>query len=237
MTAEDRYATPAAFRRALTQRLRQASMEGAWTLQQLQGQVAYDRLLERLYVVDDEWIVKGATALLARDLGVRGSLDVDVYREVARHVAEADLRAAADRDLGDWFRFEIGASAITGDRAVRLPVKAVIGATAWVEFHVDLIGSDLRMTGHPEDVPPVAKGIIPHVDQRGYRSTSSPSLLERRSRRGNSAWRWSRSSDGEGSGCRRRSMCLIALYGNRAMPPRRDGPCSLLGGRSTRLSR
>ena len=170
MTAEDRYATPAAFRRALTQRLRQASMEGTRTLQQLQRQVAYDRLLERLYLVDDGWIVKGATALLARDLGVRGSLDVDVYREVAGDVAEADLRAAADRELGDWFRFEIGVAAITGDRAVRLPVKAVIGATAWVEFHVDLIGSDLRMTGHPEDVPPVARGIIPHVDQRGYRA-------------------------------------------------------------------
>jgi len=37
----------------------------------------------------------------------------------------------------------------------------------------------------------------------GTSSTSSPSLPERRSRRGNSAWRWSRSSDGEGSRCRR----------------------------------
>jgi len=46
----------------------------------------------------------------------------------------------------------------------------VIGATAWVEFRVDLAGSDLRMTGHPEDVPPVARGIIPHVDQRAYRA-------------------------------------------------------------------
>jgi hypothetical protein len=165
VTAEDRYATPAAFRRALTQRLSQASKEGPWTLQQLQRQVAYDRLLERLYLVDDGWIVKGATALLARGLGVRGSLDVDVYRGVARDVAEADLRAAADRDLGDWFRFEIGAAAITGNHA-----KAVIGATAWVEFHVDLVGSDLRMTGHPEDVPPVARGVIPHVDQTGYRA-------------------------------------------------------------------
>jgi hypothetical protein len=53
-------------------------MEGAWTLQQLRRQVAYDRLLERLYLVDEGWIIKGATALLARDLGVRGSLDVEV---------------------------------------------------------------------------------------------------------------------------------------------------------------
>jgi hypothetical protein len=28
-------------------------------------------LLERLYAIDDGWIVKGAAALLARDLGVR----------------------------------------------------------------------------------------------------------------------------------------------------------------------
>ena len=55
-----------------------------WSFAQLQPQIAYDRLLERLYLVDQDWIVKGATALLARDIGVRGSLDVDVYRGVAR---------------------------------------------------------------------------------------------------------------------------------------------------------
>ena len=173
MTAEDRYATPAAFRRALTQRLRQASMEGAWTLQQLQRQVAYDRLLERLYLVDDGWIVKGATALLARDLGVRGSLDVDVYREVARDVAEADLRAAADRDLGDWFRFEIGAAAITGDRAARLPVKAVIGATAWVGFHVDLVGSDLEDDRAPRGRAARCEGDHPSCGPEGLQGVSA----------------------------------------------------------------
>lgn len=71
MTAKDRYATPAAFRRALSDRIKVAAAAGPWTFQQLQRQVAYDRLLERLYLIDDGWIVKGATALLARDLGVR----------------------------------------------------------------------------------------------------------------------------------------------------------------------
>ncbi len=42
-------------------------------LQQLQRQMAYDRLLERLYLVDEGWIMKGATVLLARDIGVRGA--------------------------------------------------------------------------------------------------------------------------------------------------------------------
>jgi hypothetical protein len=57
--------------------------------------MAYDRLLERLYLVDEGWIIKGATALLARDIGVRGTLDIDLYREVAREIAGADLREAA----------------------------------------------------------------------------------------------------------------------------------------------
>jgi hypothetical protein len=170
MTAEGRYATPGAFRRALTDRLKETVEESRWTLQQLQRQVAYDRFLERLYLVDEGWIVKGATALLARDLGMRGSLDVDLYREAAREVAEAELRQAAATDLGDWFRFEIGAGRLIGSDAVRLPVKTVIGATTWVAFHVDLVGANLRMTGQPEDVPPLARGMIPNVEQRGYRA-------------------------------------------------------------------
>ena len=61
-----RYATPAAFRQALTDRLRSLATESSWELSQLQRQFAYDRLLERLYLMDDAWIVKGAAALFAR---------------------------------------------------------------------------------------------------------------------------------------------------------------------------
>jgi len=39
MTAKERYATPAAFRRALTDRLKELAKESRWTLQQLQRQV------------------------------------------------------------------------------------------------------------------------------------------------------------------------------------------------------
>ena len=94
------YGSPAAFRRALTDRLKVKAETSRWTLAQLQRQMAYDRLLERLYRVDDGWVVKGATALLARDIGVRATIDVDVYREAARDVAEADLRVAAMRIFG-----------------------------------------------------------------------------------------------------------------------------------------
>ncbi|MGH2797954.1 MAG: nucleotidyl transferase AbiEii/AbiGii toxin family protein [Thermoleophilaceae bacterium] len=164
------YGSPAAFRRALTDKLRAKVETSRWTLPQLQRQMAYDRLLERLYLVDEGWVVKGATALLARDIGVRATIDIDVYLEAARDVAEAELRAAAAKDIGDWFTFEIGAARSVADGAagIRLPVTAYIGTTVWASFRVDLVGSDLRMTGEPEAVPPLARVVMPDVDQHGY---------------------------------------------------------------------
>jgi hypothetical protein len=66
-------------------------------LLQLRRQFAHDRLLERLYMLDDRWVIRGAVVLLARDIGVRASLDIDVYRAKAPDAAEADLRQAATR--------------------------------------------------------------------------------------------------------------------------------------------
>jgi hypothetical protein len=167
-----RYATPVAFRRALTEKLRALAKTSRWELSQLQRQFAYDRLLERLYLMDDGWVVKGAVALLARDLGVRASIDIDVYRARSADAAEADLRAAAARDVGDWFRFEIGPRGAVADGAVgvRLPVAAYVGTTVWAKFHVDLVGSDLTMVGEPDAVSALAEVGMPDVSQRGYRA-------------------------------------------------------------------
>src|SRR5207302_4493015 len=128
--------------------------------------------LARLYLVDDGWVVKGATALLARDIGVRGTLDIDVYRAEEREVAERELRDAATKEIGDWFRFEIGAGQPLGDEvaSVGLPVTAYIGPAIWVQFSVYLVGSDLRMTGEPEDVEPLARIEMPDFEQHGYRA-------------------------------------------------------------------
>ena len=171
--SDDRgYGSPAAFRRALTDKLRNTAKGSRWTLAQLQRQMAYDRLLERLYLVDQGWIVKGATALLARDIGVRATIDIDVYRDVAAEVAERELRVAAARDIGDWFRFEIGPGQAVRNTAegMRLPVTAYAGTTPWEKFHVDLVGSDVRMTGEPEDVPALARVAMPDIEQHGYRA-------------------------------------------------------------------
>ncbi len=172
MADERGYESPPAFRRALTDKLKNAAKESRWSLQQLQRQMAYDRLLERLYLVDENWIVKGAVALLARDLGVRATIDIDVFRNIARDTAERQLRDAAGKDIGDRFRFEIGPPQAIRDGAsgTRLPVKAYIGATVWAAFHVDLVGSEVTMTGDPEKVPALARVVMPDVEQHGYRA-------------------------------------------------------------------
>lgn len=172
MATSRHYRSPAAFRRALTDRLRALAEDSRWSLAQLQRQIAYDRLLERLYLMDTGWIVKGAAALLARGLAVRETVDVDIYRYATPQQAETDLRAAAKRDIGDWFQFEIGPSRPVSAAAAgrRLPVTVSIGATEWCTFSVDLVGSEIRITGQPEQVPPIARITMPDIEQHGYRA-------------------------------------------------------------------
>lgn len=164
------HATPAAFRRALTDRLRARVAASHRNLAQLQRQLAYDRLLERLYSRDEAWILKGATALLAREIGVRATIDVDLHRATEPDLAEADLRAAAQTDIGDWFVFDVGPTRPAGDAASarRLPVTARVGNTTWASFHVDIAGPHLRMTGGPERVQALARLGMPDVEQHGY---------------------------------------------------------------------
>jgi hypothetical protein len=171
MSRKTPYDSPKAFRRGLTDKLKALAAKSKWELPQLQRQIAYDRLLERLYLIDEGWVVKGATALLARDLGVRGTVDIDLYRKLAAEEASRELREAAALDLGDWFTFELGAEQPVSDgaSALRVPVRASIGPTPWVSFHVDLLGAELTMTGSPERVPALARVGMPDVEQHGYR--------------------------------------------------------------------
>jgi hypothetical protein len=169
---EPRYTTPGALRRALTDRLRTLASDSPWTVPQLQRQIAYDRLLERLYRADDAWVVKGATALLAREIGVRGTLDVDLFRARAPTEAERDLRSAAELDLGDWFRFELGRRSVIGANvpAIRLSITTYVGPAPWAQFSVDLLTTSPRMTGDPDQVPALARLSMPGVDQHGYQA-------------------------------------------------------------------
>ncbi|GAA5008929.1 nucleotidyl transferase AbiEii/AbiGii toxin family protein [Actinopolymorpha pittospori] len=158
-SAAGRYTTPDAARRAVTDRLRgKARPDGRWALADLQRQYAYDQFVERLYRVDGGWVIKGATALLARRVAVRHTVDIDIYRAGAIRDVERDLRQAATLDIGDWMRFQIGRTGrirTTGAEAARLPVTSFIGAKAWAAFHVDVVADGIHMIGQPDQVSPL----------------------------------------------------------------------------------
>jgi hypothetical protein len=155
---ERRYATPQALRQAITDRLRSiAKQRSDATLGDLQRRFAYDRLLARVFAVDpDQWVLKGAAAMLARlPTAARHSKDIDLYR-TRGDLTEAHeaLAAAAAIDLGDHFRFTLGASQplTQGARALRVPITAYLGPTTFAGFHADLV-ANLTMTATPDEVP------------------------------------------------------------------------------------
>jgi hypothetical protein len=145
---------------------------GSWPLSDLQRQFAYDRLLVRLYLLDDGWILKGSTALLARHIAVRHTIDVDVYRAVSREQAERDLRAALLLDGGDWFTFEAGPgrSVAAGVGGTRVPINALLGTTTWSRFHVDIVAEGVAMIGRPDEVPALTALVMPGLPQPMYRA-------------------------------------------------------------------
>lgn len=141
-TGERRYLTPEAARRAVKDKLRTAEIAGPWRLGELQRQYAYDQLVERLYRVDDAWVIKGATALLARRFSVRYTVDIDVYRAGAIADVERQVREAAALDIGDWMRFEVGRTVkiiARGAQAARIRIRSFIGVKLWATFEVDVV--------------------------------------------------------------------------------------------------
>src|SRR6478672_9869336 len=170
MTNRD-FETPRAYRQSLSDRLRQEAKGGVWTLQQLQRHAAYDALLRRLYRRNYGWVIKGAVALIARGLSQRGSLDIDLYRAPSETPSEDAFRLAAADPADDWFHFEVAASqnSVEGTPVVRLPVAAFIGETPWAQFHVDLVGPGVAMTGVPEPAPPLIPSVTPDKDRDAYR--------------------------------------------------------------------
>jgi hypothetical protein len=112
-----------------------------------------------VFTVDrDRWVLKGATAMLARlEDFARHSNDVDLYHEGDDlREAEQALRNAALVDLGDYFRFtlEPGRPVVEGGKALRIPAKVFLGVTEFTSFHVDLV-TDIGMTAQPDDVGPL----------------------------------------------------------------------------------
>ncbi|MBB1576568.1 MAG: nucleotidyl transferase AbiEii/AbiGii toxin family protein [Propionibacterium sp.] len=142
----------------MTDKLRAEAASGPWTLMDLQRQYAYDQLIERLYRIDDKWVVKGATALLARRISVRHTIDIYLYRTGAINEVERLLREASTLDIGDWMHFEVGASVriqASGAQGVRTRIRSFIGSKAWATFQADLVADGVLMSAEPDVVLPL----------------------------------------------------------------------------------
>jgi hypothetical protein len=174
MTApRSRYDTASSARAAVTDKLRSQAKNSPWALSDLQRQYAYDQLVERLYRLDERWVVKGATALLARRVSVRHTIDIDLYRPGPIAEVERQVREAAELDIGDWMGFEVGPAVqvrAAGAQAVRLKMTASIGTKIWTAFQVDVVADGIEMIGRPDLVRPLTSVEASHQGRRPWRA-------------------------------------------------------------------
>ena len=144
------YATAKAFRRALEDRLSKIAEAEQVQVNRLRRQVAFDRLLMRLFRTDAApWVLKGGYALELRFRTARSTLDIDLTvsrvmadtEEQATRVLREMLQEAAGFPVADWFEFTIGPPAMDLDAApyggARYPVESWMDGRIFARFHLD----------------------------------------------------------------------------------------------------
>jgi hypothetical protein len=157
------YQTPQAFRVALETRLRQAAQERSVDLQRLQRQVAFERLMARLFADEiPPWLLKGGYALELRLPGrARSTVDLDLsipdparIPQVVAATEPDDVRSSAfdhvqkmaERDVGDGFQFLIHQprTELTGapGGGFRCRIEARLAGRVFARFHLDIALGD-----------------------------------------------------------------------------------------------
>jgi hypothetical protein len=155
------YATAGAFRTGLETRLIERARREAVDLQRLRRQVAFDRLLARMFdpslPIRQCWVLKGGYALEMRFHEARSTRDLDFNVRAGvvpiPHAEGIDalrehLQLAAQVRLPDFFAFIVGEAMMTLDQApeggARFPVDARLDGRTFVTFHVDLgVGDEI----------------------------------------------------------------------------------------------
>ena len=181
-----RYATAAAFRRALEDRLQEIARKEGVDLQRLRRQVAFDRFLTRLFQVGEPlalpWALKGGYAMELRIKAARTTKDIDLtIRSVLSPGEKKDdkknlavlekLQECAALSSDDFFVYAIGEPISDLDAApyggARFPVEARLDGRVFVGFHLDVGIGDAVM--EPLEV-------IEGRDWLGFAGIASPSL-------------------------------------------------------------
>ena len=153
------YATAGAFRRALEERLRRASLTDQIDPNRLRRQVSFDRLLARLFREEPApWVLKGGYALELRFKAARSTVDIDLTVQRVEttaaggdtnQVIRAMLQSAAGISLGDWFEFTVGPASMDLTAApyggARYPIEARMDERTFARFHLDAGVGDVVM--------------------------------------------------------------------------------------------
>jgi hypothetical protein len=144
------YATGGVFRRALEDRVKRIAHEEKVDVNRLRRQVAFDRLLARLFLPGQaSWVLKGGYALELLFDTARATIDIDLTLSgldatggQTNDVIHEMLQQAAGASLDDWFEFTVAAPIMDLDAApyggARFPVEAKMDARIFARFHLDI---------------------------------------------------------------------------------------------------
>jgi hypothetical protein len=153
MTDKKTYKTAEALRTALSDRLKIEAKKQDIELQRLTRQVAYDRLLARIFSERNApFLLKGGYAMQLRVSNARGTKDVDLALRNAKLLSSNSqeqneaifeyLRKTAAKDLGDFFSFTISPPVMDLEAApyggARFRVEAVVDGRTFEKFLLDI---------------------------------------------------------------------------------------------------
>ena len=152
----NQYQTPVALRRALEDRIMALVGKEGGDIQRLRRQVAFDRLLCRLFRDGSSpWLLKGGYAMELRIRSARTTRDIDlalrksaaIPKEWNVETVTVMLRQAAAINLADGFEFTIGQASLDLDAApyggARFTVLAQMAGRQFAQFHLDVSSGDV----------------------------------------------------------------------------------------------
>jgi hypothetical protein len=152
-----RYATAAAFRQALEDRLKTEAAETGLSIARLRKRVAFELFLRRLVAVaPGRWVLKGALALDFRfQATTRPTRDMDLGRDDSEDAAVEDFAAAQELALDDFFTFAAVRTEALDDtddfRAIRFHVTAELAGRVFDQFVVDVGFAD-SISSTPDEI-------------------------------------------------------------------------------------
>ena len=186
-----KYQNAVSFRQALESRLTQLSKDIGIDLQWLRKQVAFDRLLARIFLKEDKprWLLKGGYAMelrfshLARvtkdmDLSLPSIFPEIKEKQIPQSIRD-EIQDLASHDLGDSFVYEIQAPIKELDAApyggARFPVGVKLAQRKFTNFNLDVGIGDVVIF-EPEwredhnflkfaDIPSVTIPLLPREQQ------------------------------------------------------------------------